>query len=242
VTCDARFEQLSAFVDGELPAVEIAELTAHLLSCRQCVQSLAELGALRLALAEAIPEEPMSDNFLSRMSALPDLSPREEEAHVPSSGRVIPFRRPFRPLSAASIGTSIGAAAIAATLVFALMRQPDNKVDLAAVRDASLRTSLVSTATVSAKPASVAGYRVVAARYDIVAGHRASIVTYEGTETLTLCSWAANGESAHGVKVANYRGMTISYWNDGTTEFWAVGKVSADDMKTFVDAVHANSI
>jgi anti-sigma factor RsiW len=68
----------------------------------------------------------------------------------------------------------------------------------------------------------VAGFRLAAARADIVAGHPTHVFTFmRANQTVTLCIWAANGEPAHGVRNAVYRGMAIRYWNDGKQEYWA---------------------
>jgi anti-sigma factor RsiW len=230
-------------MDGELAPKEIAELTDHLVTCPICARNLAELGALRLALAEAIPEGEVTEAFSSRISAMLNNLTEEAQSHGVEGGRVVPFIRRYRPPTLAAISYSVATAAIAATMVFTLMRQPDNKIDLAAVRDASLRTSLVSNDVQGTTPANVAGYRVVGARYDLVAGHRARVVIYQGaTDVVTLCSWAANGEPAHGVKAAVYRGTNVMYWNDGATEFWAASNAPGIDLKEFVKGVRGDTI
>jgi anti-sigma factor RsiW len=242
VTSNSRLEQLSAFIDGELTPTEMAELTEHLRTCPACVQHLAELTSLRVALAEAIPEGEVTDEFLARINRrLDDLT--EESQTVSKRERVVRFVRRYHAPKLRVISYSAMAAALAATVVFALMKQPENTVDLAAVRDATLRTSLVSDDVPDNIAAKVAGFHVAAARYDIVAGHRALVVTYQdAADVVTLCSWAANAEPAHGVKEALYREVRISYWNDGTTEFWAAGRTSSTGIASFVKAFRESSI
>jgi anti-sigma factor RsiW len=243
MTCDNRLEQLSAFTDGELAPAEMAELTTHLMTCPACMQHLAELGRLRLALTQAFPEGEVSEEFSSRIMKSLDVAADELGEGPAGSARVVPFRRRSRLPSFGMIASSAVTSAIAATLMFALMRQPDHSIDLAAVRDASLRSSLVSYTVEGTSPAQIEGYRIAAARYDIVAGHKSRIVTYEGAPgVVTLCSWSANGEPAHGVKTANYRGMLVMYWNDGTTEYWAASAATNGKLEEFVGSARKDAI
>ncbi len=46
MTCDVLQVQLTAWQDGELPPETAAKIEAHLASCTQCTQSLAELSAV----------------------------------------------------------------------------------------------------------------------------------------------------------------------------------------------------
>jgi anti-sigma factor RsiW len=89
----------------------------------------------------------------------------------------------------------------------------------------------------------VSGYHVRSVRLDIVAGHDAQVVTYAGNSgVITLCSWAAHGEPAHAVRTATYRGASIMYWNDGTTEYWAVSDQHDEGLKDFVGSAHRDAI
>ena len=243
MSCDSRFEQLSAFLDGELTPTKTAELTKHLQTCPSCAQHLAELGSLRSALAQAIPEGTITQEFLTRIENRLDRSAEEAESRVARGGTVLRFvRRQLRP-KLGTVGYSMAAAALAATVVFGLMKRPDKEVDLAAVRDAALRTSVVSNDLQNDSAAKVAGFRVAGVRHDILAGHSAVVATYEGAAgAITLCHWAANGEPAHGVEEATYRGVKVLYWNDGTTEFWAADTTSSAGIRPFVTALRGGAI
>jgi anti-sigma factor RsiW len=87
----------------------------------------------------------------------------------------------------------------------------------------------------------VAGFQLTASHMDIVAGHIAQVSVYtKDGQTITLSSWPANGEPAHGVKHAQYRGMAIAYWNDGKTEFWAASTSPTADVQGFVAELTAS--
>jgi hypothetical protein len=56
---------------------------------------------------------------------------------------------------------------------------------------------------------------------------------------ITLCIWPANGEPAHGVPSVDYRGIAISYWNDGKNEFWAASADASADLRRFTQTLAA---
>jgi anti-sigma factor RsiW len=224
-------EELSALLDGELPPSGVASLTEHLTTCPVCAQRLAELGALRAALAEAVPEEDVSPEFLGRITHALDHA-------VESAAPVLPFRRGLRPPRVRSFALGLAAAAIAAMVVFAVLPRQDKTVDLMAVRDAALRSTLGGGAPLAGPALTVAGFRLIGAHADIIAGHPSRVMVYARQgETVTLCIWKAHGEPAHGLRMSVFRGVAIRYWNDGIDEYWAAGAGPAEGLQAFVDAV-----
>ena len=81
------------------------------------------------------------------------------------------------------------------------------------------------------------GFRFAWYRGERVAGHRAAVLGYlRAGQPITLFAWpSGHGEPAHPPRTARAGGMTVVYWNDGQTEFWAVGK-AADTVAAFVAA------
>jgi anti-sigma factor (TIGR02949 family) len=215
MSCADYNEPLNALLDGELPPDQTAALTAHLAACPACTRTLAELAQLRAGLAEALPEE-----------APPQLQARIEALLLAEGAEIIQLtpkpRRwlPNRPGWAA-------ATALAAALMLTFLPHHDNTKDLMSVRDAALRGGPAILAA-AAPPLNVPGFQLTSSRNDVVAGHIAQVAIYtKDGQTITLCTWAANGEPAHGVKHAQYHGMIIDYWNDGTHEYWAAGTGTA---------------
>ena len=51
-------EKLQAYLDGELPVVEVSEIEAHVHSCSACTADLAALERL-FATIESVPSEPL---------------------------------------------------------------------------------------------------------------------------------------------------------------------------------------
>jgi anti-sigma factor (TIGR02949 family) len=228
MSCADYTESLNALLDGELPPDQAAPLTAHLATCPACTQTLAELAQLRAGLAQILPEEPAPAELQARIEAM----------LATDSAEVIPFTRkprwlPNRPGWAA-------AAALAAALMLTFLPHHDVTKDLLSVHDAALRSGFNVAANTAGAPV-VPGFQLTGSHVDEVAGHLAQVSVYtKGGATITLCSWAANGEPAHGVKHAQFRGMAIAYWNDGKTEFWAASTSSAADMQGFVAGLTAS--
>jgi Putative zinc-finger len=226
MSCADYNESLNALLDGELPPDQAAPLTAHLAICPSCAQTLAELAELRAGLAQAVAE-----------AVPPALQARIEALLATDGAEIIPLKPrrwlPSRP-------GWIAATALAAALILTFLPHRDETKDLMSVRDAALRGSGLTANAVPA-PFNVPGFQVSSNRMDEVAGHTAHVANYtKAGQTITLCSWPANGEPAHGVEHAQYHGMSIAYWNDGQTEYWAAS-TNAALLPGFVAAIAVRS-
>jgi anti-sigma factor RsiW len=227
-------EQLSAMLDGELAPADMAALTVHLASCPDCARHLAELAALRAALHDEIPEEEVSPDFYEKISGLLDQQTSMPAREV-KAANVIAFKPgPVRR----NAGWIAPVTAIAAMLVVLLLPHHDETEDLMSVRDAALRGSVSQMVASNTAGPTVEGFRRASARSDIVAGHPAQVFAYtRANQTVTLCVWSANGEPAHGIRNAVYKGMAISYWNDGKQEYWVATTGPATTLNDFVAAM-----
>lgn len=85
--------QVNRYLDGELGYVEVAELQAHLDVCAGCAAELAELGALRSALAQwGTHEEVPGLHFVARVVAAVEAEPagRRSSAWERSRDGILP--------------------------------------------------------------------------------------------------------------------------------------------------------
>lgn len=221
-------ERLSAMLDGELSTAEMAEVTSHLATCPECSRHLTELAGLRAALHEEFPKEDVPPEFQDKISALLG------QAAAPPSAKIIAFpKRPIRE----RLAWLAASAAVAAMLITTFLPRHDETKDLMSVRDAALRGTVWQSALHATAP-TASGYYLTAARTDIVAGHPAQVYAYGGgSQPITLCVWSANGEPAHGVRNAVFKGMSIAYWNDGSEEYWAATTAPAATLASFVTAI-----
>lgn len=227
MSCADYNESLNALLDGELPPDQAATLASHLAACLACTRTLAELAELRAGLAQAVPEE-----------APLELQARIEALLATDGANIIPFKPrswlPNRP-------GWIAATALAAALMLTFLPHHDETKDLMSVHDAAMRGSAGIYAAATPPPA-VPGFQLTSSRMDMVAGHIAQVAVYtKDGRNITLCSWPANGEPAHGVKQGQYRGMTIDYWNDGEHEYWAASASANADLPGFVAAAAVSS-
>ncbi len=202
--CEDHREAIGALLDGELPPHQVADLCRHLEGCAGCRGVLAETAALRAELHSLADPAPAA--LAARIEAM-IAAPARPRWRV---------RAAWRPTAWASAG-----ALAAAALLLTLLPRAHTAAELMAVRDAALRPA----AGVIAAAYEPQGYQLVSSRIDVVAGHRARVFIFQrGSELVALCEWDANGEPAHTTRKARQGDTEISYWNDGTTEFWAAGK------------------
>ena len=233
--CPEREPALNGLIDGELTAAEAREIAAHLVSCPGCAAGLAGLLVLRAEIAALAPPEPTPAELRSRIvSAI-------AAPAVPLQQR--PPRRPVlraarRP---AALAVGLALAAAVALGIFAVTPSGEGPT-LRALADAAIRSDLPRPLTVARDAATAwfvrhqlaappapglgrAGFRFAGFGADLVAGHRAAVLTYRRHgEGLSLFAWPAGaGEGPHPPRTGRTRTMTVIYWNDGHTEFWAVG-------------------
>ncbi|MDR3522102.1 MAG: zf-HC2 domain-containing protein [Acidocella sp.] len=230
MSCPDYSERLNAMLDGELSPSDLVVVAVHLASCPECLQHVSELAELRVCLQRAIPEEEVSPEFYDKIAGMLDSEP------VGAAGetKVITFKAPSKRQHLVWLAAG---AAIAAMLSITFMPRHDETRDLMSVHDAALRGNISQNVAVNSGSA-VAGFYLASARSDIVAGHPAQVLAYTRSgQTITLCVWSANGEPAHGVRNAVYKGMAISYWNDGKQEYWAATAGPAATLDEFVSAI-----
>jgi anti-sigma factor RsiW len=100
-------ERLSALLDGELPAAEVAVVTQHLAGCAECMRHLSELAELRASLQQAVPEEDVAPEFYDKIAGLLD----GELLKSVEPGNVIAFKpRARREITAwLAAGTAVAA-------------------------------------------------------------------------------------------------------------------------------------
>jgi hypothetical protein len=122
--CMAYDEDLSALLDGELPAGREAELRAHLDVCARCAKRLEELCSVDLALASLPAPAPAGDlhaRLAARIAAgtAGEARPRDEALRPPRRARGAP---PAPRRRALALGLAAAAAAALLLAVWGALR------------------------------------------------------------------------------------------------------------------------
>ncbi len=105
MTCRVVRQQISAYLDGELPEARAAHMRAHLARCTNCAahrDELAAVGGLLDAISEVSPGDDFATGVLARVRE------REAESALARLGRAV-----WRPLP----GWAVAAAFVAAITV-----------------------------------------------------------------------------------------------------------------------------
>ena len=260
MTCPDRTEALNALIDNELDRPGRAALRAHLEACPACAGALVELLSLRAELASLAPPEPAPPALAARIA---EALARESPAAVwHATAAAPPPRAPSRRRGLSGFGLGVLSAGLVAAGLFLTLSAPvpsHERLTLAALADAAARTALpepgrgLSRAALAAwfrhqdvpAPAlpqlAAAGFRLDGYGTDLVFGHRAARVRYAGSGGVVLVfAWTPGpGEGAHPPRTARAGTWTVTYWNDGHTEFWVVGADAAATHR-FVTAYRAD--
>jgi anti-sigma factor RsiW len=260
MSCPERQAELNALIDGELQPTPAQALAAHVAACPACAATLAGLLALRVELAALAPPGPAPAAVRARIEAgLTRAAAAPERAAPGWAGR----RGAAARGAGIGFGAGLALAAMLALALFAARpggagHAAEERATLAAlagsVHRAELPAALLAPAgtartgaagwlaaqdlpAVPAPALGAAGFRFAGYRGDLVAGHRATVLAYrrDGRQ-VSLFAWpAGHGEPAHPPRDAAAAGITIVYWNNGRTEFWAAGP-DAGTVARFVAA------
>ena len=102
MTCRAVRQQMSAYLDGELPEAHAADLRAHLARCTDCAtyrDELTAVGGLLDVISEVSPADGFATGVLARVRE------REAESALARLGRAV-----WRPLPGWAVAAAFAAA------------------------------------------------------------------------------------------------------------------------------------
>ena len=241
MTCAEAEILLHALLDGELDAGHAREVEAHLEICPRCA---AQLRAYR-ELQQAMPTAQL------RFTAPMSLRHRIERA-LPSAPQRASSRRSV--LKGFAMGSALSAA-VAATLVIAIVRTDHDQRVLGDVLSAHLRslqgdhlTDVQTSDQHTVKPwfngkvdvappvvdLTAQGFRLIGGRLDYVDGRAvASIVYRRRTHVINLFIAQGATSERHGAKLEKVQGFNIRRWSVQGLDFWAVSDIDADELQEF---------
>jgi anti-sigma factor RsiW len=252
-------EDLSAYVDGELPPDRAMELAEHLTSCAECASDYeAMLTTVRTA-REGLVRHGAPDMLRARIRA----SLREESR--PTVARVAPGKRrawriPWNVVAAAAI---VALASSGVTMVATNRRASDSPVaqEVLASHIRSLMpehlTDVRSSDQHNVKPwfngrldfsptvprLEEQGFPLLGGRVDYVHGRPVAVVVYGRRQhVINVFSWPADqdGEAAPAPRARN--GYNLERWRQGGVEYWAVSDLNAAELRQFVGLLGGGSV
>ena len=242
-------EELSAYVDGELPPDRAMEIADHLTSCADCATDYeAMLTTVRVA-REGLVRHRAPDVLRARIRA----SLREEASATVT--RVAAVRRawqvPWRALAAALV---IVVASSGLTML-AVGRRAEEPVaqEVLASHIRSLMpehlTDVRSSDQHNVKPwfngrmdfspavprLEEQGFPLLGGRIDYVHGRPVAVVVYGRRQhIINVFSWPAASDENAGPAPRSRNGYNLMSWRQDGVEYWAASDLNAAELRQFV--------
>jgi anti-sigma factor RsiW len=255
MNCAEAEIMLHALIDDELDAVHTREVEAHVASCVGCAEKLAAYRAMRTAIGAARLKEAAPAALRNRIeSVLP--SPAAPVAV--RSKLVQPTRRTF--FGGFALGSALSAA-VAASLVFAVVRNDQDQFVANEVVSAHIRSlqpgHLTDFETIdqhTVKPwfngrldvappvidLTAQGFTLLGGRLDYVDREPvASIVYQRRKHVINLFVAQRLGARQVGAKVETIQGYNVRHWSEDGLDFWAVSDIAAPELDEFAQKISA---
>jgi len=268
MTCDEAEILLHALIDGELDAGHVRDVETHVATCPACAEKLRAFRAMREAFAQAPLKEAAPAHLRNRIEAA---------LAVPATAAVSAPRQSWLASTLASLreswknffgGFAVGtalSAAVAASLVIAVVRNDQNQQIAGDVVSAHLRslqaghlTDVETSDQHTVKPwfngkldvappvidLTAQGFTLIGGRLDYISGQPvASIVYRRRKHVINLFVSQQLGAAVHGVKDQIVQGFNIRHWSESGLDLWAVSDIDAGELdefgQKFTAALHA---
>ena len=245
-------EELSAYVDGELPPDRAMEIADHLTSCTECASDyVAMLTTVRTVRAEMVQLR-APDVLRARVRA----ALREEPQATVRRVAVAPKRGWRIPWNAVAAALLLVVASSGITLV-ATKRGASDAPVAEAVLASHIRslmpehlTDVRSNDQHNVKPwfngrldfsptvprLDEQGFPLLGGRVDYVHGRSVAVVVYGRRQhVINVFSWPASDEKVAAAEPRARNGYNLEHWRDGAVDYWAVSDLNAAELRTFVE-------
>jgi anti-sigma factor (TIGR02949 family) len=255
---DAKI-MLHALIDGELDAGHARDVEAHVATCPTCAEELKAFRAMRATMAEANLREPAPAHLRSRIEAA--LAVPAARVSAPRQSWFASLRESWKNFFGGfAVGTALSAA-VAASLVIAVVRNDQNQQIASDVVSAHLRslqaghlTDVETSDQHTVKPwfngkldvappvidLTAQGFTLIGGRLDYINGQPvASIVYHRRKHVINLFVGEPLGATVHGVKNETVQGFNIRHWREGGLDLWAVSDIDAGELDEFGQKITA---
>ena len=240
MTCAEAEIMLHSLLDGELDAGHAFEVETHLTTCPRCA---AQLRAYR-ELQQAMPAAQL--RFAAPMSLR-----RRIEAAQPSPAARVSSRRSV--LKGFAMGSALSAA-VAATLVVAVIRTDQDQRALGDALSAHLRslqgehlTDVQTSDQHTVKPwfngkldfapdvkdLAGQGFPLIGGRIDYMANQPVAALIYKRRQhVINLFVWPS-ASSVNSAEELSEKGYNLVHWDKAGMSYWAVSDLSLSDLLQF---------
>ena len=266
MTCDEAEILLHALIDGELDAGHARDVETHVAACPACAEKL-----------RGVPRHARSVCAGASEGSRPGASAQPHRSGTGGAGgdnlhsapimvgiraRVLANLENF--FGGFAVGTALSAA-LAASLVIAVIRNDQNQQIAGDVVSAHLRslqaghlTDVETSDQHTVKPwfngkldvappvidLTAQGFTLIGGRLDYINGQPvASIVYRRRKHVINLFVAQPLGAAVHGVKDETVQGFNIRHWSEAGLDLWAVSDIDAGELdefgQKFTAALHA---
>ena len=260
-------EELSAYVDGELPPDRAMEIAEHLTSCAECASDYAAmLATVRTVRAEMVPLR-APDVLRARVRAALRDEPQETVRRVaPTPKRA--WRIPWNAVAAALVlvvassgitlvATKRGASdapvaeAVLASHIRSLM--PEHLTDVRSNDQHNVKPWFNGRLDFSPTVPRLddQGFPLVGGRIDYVDGRPVAVVVYTRRQhVINVFTWPVEGDRAVGGSVARNanpsretrHGYNILHWRSDGTEYWVASDLNVQELGQFAELLRRNGL
>jgi anti-sigma factor RsiW len=247
---------LHALIDGELDAGHAREVEAHVKVCAACAERLKSFRVMRDAIAGAQLKEAAPASLRARIEAA---LPQPSAAIIAPEKFLRPSRRTFFGGFAAG---SVVSAALAASLVLAVVRSDKNQTVADEVVSAHIRSlqpgHLMDVETSdqhTVKPwfngkldvappvidLTAQGFTLLGGRLDYIDGEPVASVVYQRRKhVINLFVAQRLGTKRSGEMTTTIQGYNVRHWTEEGLDFWAVSDLAPDELEEFIQKISAS--
>jgi anti-sigma factor RsiW len=243
--CEEVQDQVSAWLDNELPEARARLVAEHEADCEACHAYVTDLRRLSAQVSE-VCREPAPPGLEERIRAA-----LAEEA----GGQVIPFRPRIRWSGFVQQAASLAAVCLLSVFgTWSVLRQPQTAIPIAHDVVAAHVRSLLQDSTIQVassdqhtvrpwfngkvefappvKDLSREGFPLTGGRLDFVDGHRVATLVYRhGAHTISVFVWPEGAGAAPPGKLDQVDGLNVLSWTKDGMVWWAVSDMEPGELK-----------
>ena len=259
MTCDEAEILLHALIDGELDAGHARDVETHVAACPACAEKLKAFRAMRETMAQAPLKEAAPAHLRSRIEAA--LAVPAAATSAPRQTWLASMRASWKNFFGGfAVGTALSAA-VAASLVIAVVRSDQNQQIASDVVSAHLRslqaghlTDVETSDQHTVKPwfngkldvappvidLTAEGFTLIGGRLDDINGETAAAIVYRRrNHVINLFVTENVGAKQAGATATTRHGFNVRHFSEGGLDFWAVSDINPTELDEFCQKLRA---